>query len=101
MTSLTTDILFLLYTCVDTTVLKKDWDFILKDYHENFVKALKDLGSKLDITFEMLEEEMQMYGVFGFAMCNEALVMSMMDDEDVADLDSLEVDIQNTKLLWL
>ncbi|KAI4462609.1 hypothetical protein MML48_4g00019634 [Holotrichia oblita] len=88
--SLTTDIIFLLYTCVDTTVLKKDWDCILKDYHEHFVKALKDLGSKLDITLDMFKEEIQMYGIFGFVMCNEALVMSLMDDEDVTDLDSLE-----------
>ncbi|KAI4462621.1 hypothetical protein MML48_4g00002144 [Holotrichia oblita] len=69
--SLTTDIIFLLYTCVDTT-------------------ALKDLGSKLDITWDMFKEEIQMYGIFGFVMCNEALVMSLMDDEDVTDLDSLE-----------
>ncbi|KAK9730814.1 Ecdysteroid kinase-like family [Popillia japonica] len=88
--SLTTDILFLLYTCVDTAVLKKDWDLILKDYHENFVKALKDLGSKLDITFDMFTEEVQTYGVFAFTMCNEALVMSLMDDDDVTDLDSLK-----------
>lgn len=101
MASLTTDILFLLYTCVDTAVLKKDWDLILKDYHENFVKALKDLGSKLDITFDMFTEEVQTYGVFAFTMCNEALVMSLMDDDDVTDLDSLKVCVQYKALIGL
>lgn len=93
MASPTTDILFLLYTCVDPTVLQEKWDYILKAYHESLVQALKDLGSKVDISFEKFKEELKSYGLFAFGMCNEALIMSLMDDEDVADLDALEVSI--------
>ncbi|GJQ65134.1 hypothetical protein Trydic_g7278 [Trypoxylus dichotomus] len=90
--SLTTDILFLLCTCVDPTVLDKHWDHIISEYYENFIGVLKELGFKSEITLDMLKQEIKAYGLFAFGMCNEALIMSLMDDEDVADLDALEGD---------
>ncbi|KAI4462622.1 hypothetical protein MML48_4g00002143 [Holotrichia oblita] len=73
--SLTTDILFLLNTCVDSTVLTKHWDLILQDYYQNFIKILEDLGTKLNITFDMFKAEIKMFGLFAFGMCNEALMV--------------------------
>ncbi|KAI4462603.1 hypothetical protein MML48_4g00007172 [Holotrichia oblita] len=88
--SLTTDILFLLNTCVDSTVLTKHWDLILQDYYQNFIKILEDLGTKLNITFDMFKAEIKMFGLFAFGMCNEALIWCLMDEGDVGDMDALE-----------
>lgn len=89
--SLTTDILFLLNTCVDSTVLATHWDLILNEYYQNFIEVLAKLGTKLNMTFDMFKSEINMFGLFAFGMCNEALMGCLIDEADVGDTDALEV----------
>lgn len=58
------------------------------------MNSLDQLGcsSKL-FSLDDLKAEIKKYAIFGIGMSMEAIVMSLLDDEETADLDTIEVSI--------
>lgn len=65
----------------------------MKKYYKSASDLIKDLGSDADKVFPFADvrKELTAFGRFGCGMGIESLPMSMMDDEDVADLDALTI----------
>lgn len=92
--SIALDISFFIYSCTSQDLREKHYMSLLKHYHENACAMIKDLGSNPDeiLTFEELSNELKAYGRFGLGMGIESLPMSLIEDEEVADLDAIKLD---------
>lgn len=90
--SLGLDLTFFLYTCTEQPVREQHFDSLLNDYHEQFQLILKELGSNPDlITLDDVKKEVKDSGVFGVGMSLEGAVMSLLDEDEVADVDMIPV----------
>lgn len=89
--SLALDISFFIYSCTSQQMREQHYDDLLKEYHQSALLLIKDLGADSDVLpWEGLLNELKLFGRFGCGMGIESLPMSIMDDEDVADLDEIE-----------
>ncbi|KAJ8928505.1 hypothetical protein NQ314_018936 [Rhamnusium bicolor] len=87
------------------------WDELVEEYHKYLTQRIYELGSdRYLITLNDLKEDVQKNSLLGIAMAMESLVMSMLDDDEVADLDMLQSvwdispfqdDLRNKKLAFL
>ncbi|XP_059486393.1 uncharacterized protein LOC132203001 isoform X1 [Neocloeon triangulifer] len=87
------DLLFFLYSV--TTAKERDdggWERILKHYHDSFCFALTSLGAdaKKVFPFEDFLKEVKKYGRYGLGMGIESVPLSMVESENVNDLDAIE-----------
>ncbi|XP_031341259.1 uncharacterized protein LOC116169328 isoform X2 [Photinus pyralis] len=100
--SLGLDITFFLYSCTEQPMRLKYWDRLIEGYHETFVSTLKQLGSNSQLlTLEDLKEEIKLSALFGVGMSMEALAMSLLADDDVADLKAIEGEEVPLENVWV
>lgn len=64
---------------------------MLKAYHESATNIINDLGADAEkvISWNDLKDELKEFGRFGCGMGIESLPMSLIDDDEVADLDEI------------
>ncbi|XP_065337296.1 uncharacterized protein LOC135937889 [Cloeon dipterum] len=87
------DLLFFLYSV--TTAKERDnngWSNLLKCYHTALSDALSDFGSDPHKVFPYDEflKEIQTLGKYGLGMGIESVPLSMVESENVNDLDAIE-----------
>ncbi|KAK5643701.1 hypothetical protein RI129_007546 [Pyrocoelia pectoralis] len=100
--SLGLDITFFLYACTEQSLRLKYWDVLIEDYHKTFTSTLKELGSNPELlTLHDLKEEIKSSGLFGVGMSMEALAMSLLGDDDVADLEGIEGEEVSLESVWI
>ncbi|KAF5297341.1 hypothetical protein FQA39_LY12180 [Lamprigera yunnana] len=91
--SLALDITFFLYSCTQPSLWLLHWDALIEDYHKVFVSTLETLGSSRQLlTLDALKAEIKSCALFGVGMSMEAVTMSLLDDEEVADLKGIADD---------
>ncbi|KAF5285489.1 hypothetical protein FQR65_LT13234 [Abscondita terminalis] len=89
--SLALDLTFFLYSCTDSSLWTNHWDTLMKDYHDTFTRTLEQLGSSRQLlTLDSLKAEIKSCALFGVGMSMEALSMSLLDDDEVADLEGID-----------
>ncbi|XP_055383577.1 uncharacterized protein LOC129613499 [Condylostylus longicornis] len=93
------DLIFLLYNSTSQEQRIKHYEQLLKDYHTSACNLIQNLGSdaKKIFPYEGFKEELKKFGRFGCGFCIESLPLSMLDDDDVTDLDT--VNFENSTLL--
>ncbi|XP_050089389.1 uncharacterized protein LOC126573372 isoform X1 [Anopheles aquasalis] len=86
------DIMLFVYTCTDQELRKTHYDDLLQAYHMSCCELLQELGSNSGVVFPRseLEKELDQFGRFGCAIAMESIPLSLLDDADVADLNSIE-----------
>ncbi|KAJ3658257.1 hypothetical protein Zmor_010009 [Zophobas morio] len=90
--SLTTDLLFFLFSCVDPDLVKDKWDDLIALYHQTLLESMKKYGAKGTVTLDALQAEIKKYSCLGVGMSMEALIMSQLEDDEVSDVDGIEGD---------
>jgi len=90
--SLALDLSFFIYSCTSQVLREEHYDKLLRAYLESAHELIKDLGGDPEeiITWESLQQELKDFGRFGCGMGIESLPMTMMEDEEVADLDGIK-----------
>lgn len=87
------DLMFFLYACVDQRLRELHWDTFLEEYHKTVQDTLQLLGSeKTLLTMDALKADIKQKSIFGIAMGMEAITMSMLEDDEVSDIDSIQGD---------
>lgn len=63
-----------------------------KEYHKSATDLISDLGADASVVlpWEALLDELQHFGRFGCGMGIESLPMSLIEDDEVADLDEIK-----------
>jgi len=86
------DLSFFIYSCTSQVLREEHYDKLLRAYLESAHELIKDLGGDPEeiITWESLQQELKDFGRFGCGMGIESLPMTMMEDEEVADLDGIK-----------
>ncbi|KAJ8919236.1 hypothetical protein NQ315_003819, partial [Exocentrus adspersus] len=89
--SLTSDLVHFLYSCLSQEVLTNHWDDLVLEYHQHLSRRIAELGCNENlITLEDLKEDMQKNSHVGLVMSMESTVTSMLTDEEVPDLDTIQ-----------
>ncbi|KAH8304721.1 hypothetical protein KR044_007259 [Drosophila immigrans] len=89
--SVALDITFFIYSCTSQELREKHYEELLRAYLESAQTLIKDLGGDAEavISWESLQEELKLFGRFGCGMAIESLPMSLIEDDEVADLDAI------------
>ncbi|KAH8287027.1 hypothetical protein KR054_000748 [Drosophila jambulina] len=90
--SLALDLSFFVYSCTSQELREQHYDTLLRAYLESAQELIRDLGGDAEsiISWDTLQEELKSFGRFGCGMGIESLPMTMMEDEEVADLDGIQ-----------
>ncbi|XP_055637425.1 uncharacterized protein LOC129776066 isoform X2 [Toxorhynchites rutilus septentrionalis] len=88
------DISFFIYSCTSQALREAHYEDMLKSYHESLSEMLRDLGSDPEQLFPYfeLQKEMREFGRFGCGMGMESVPFSLLDENEVADLDQIQKD---------
>lgn len=90
------DLMFFFYACTDQRLRELHWDTFLHEYHKTFTDTLSALGSDKNLlTMDALKADIKQKAVFGIGMAIEAVTMSLLEDDEVADTDSIQVNVRN------
>ncbi|XP_075158945.1 uncharacterized protein LOC142232117 [Haematobia irritans] len=102
--SVAVDISFFIYSCTSQELRENHYDSLLKAYHESACDLIKDLGADPESVFSWQDfmSELKEFGRFGCGMGIESIPMSMLDEDEIADLDEISpdsvlVDVWNLK----
>ncbi|XP_017872280.1 PREDICTED: uncharacterized protein LOC108619950 [Drosophila arizonae] len=89
--SLALDISFFIYSCTSQQLREEHYDDLLRAYLESAQALITDLGGDAEavISWESLQEELKQFGRFGVGMGIESLPMSLIEDDEVADLEGI------------
>ncbi|KAH8416757.1 hypothetical protein KR222_003286 [Zaprionus bogoriensis] len=89
--SLALDISFFIYSCTSQQLREQHYDELLRAYLESAQALIKDLGGDPEavITWESLQEELKQFGRFGCGMGIESVPLSLIEDDEVSDLDAV------------
>lgn len=89
--SVALDISFFLYSTTSQQLREEHYDELLRAYLESAQELIKDLGGDPEsvITWETLQEELKQFARFGCGMGIESLPLSLIEDEELADLDAI------------
>ena len=90
--SVAVDISFFLYSCTSQTLRENHYDTILKAYHESATSIINDLGADAEkvMSWQDFQDELKQFARFGCGMGIESLPMSLIEDDEVADLDEIK-----------
>lgn len=85
------DFMFFIYSCTSQELREAHFEEIFEAYHASAADLIRDLGSDPEKIYPIADvrQELTDFGRFGCGMGIESLPMSMMEDEDVADLDAI------------
>lgn len=89
--SIALDISFFIYSCTSQTLRETHYEALLKAYHESACDLIQDLGADPAkvMSWQDLLDELKEFARFGCGMGIESLPMSMIEDDEVADLDEI------------
>ncbi|KAH8395489.1 hypothetical protein KR215_008354, partial [Drosophila sulfurigaster] len=89
--SLLLDISFFIYSCTRQELREQYYDELLRACLESAQSLITDLGGDAEavISWDSLQEELKQFGRFGCGMGIESLPMSLIEDDEVADLDGI------------
>lgn len=91
--SLALDLSFLIYSCTSQTLREGHYmKSMLKTYHEAVTEILSDFGIKNTdevISWQDLLDEMEQFARYGCGMGIESLPMSLLESDEVSDLDEI------------
>ncbi|XP_014087647.1 uncharacterized protein [Bactrocera oleae] len=92
--SIAVDISFFIYSCTSEALRESHYEQLLKEYHQSACALIADLGADPTAVFswEAFQEEMRRFARFGCGMGIESLPMSLIEDDEVADLDDMKED---------
>lgn len=91
-TTLSNDLTFFLFSNVDLSLLDTHWDEFIEIYHKELVQVIQKYGSPPDlVTLKDLQEDIKNHMAFGVGMSMEAMIMSLLDEDEVSDLDAIQV----------
>lgn len=94
--SLALDLSFLIYSCTSQQLREEHFEkTMLKTYHEAVTGILLDFGIKDPekvLSWQELLAEMKLFGRFGCGMGIESLPMSLLECDEVNDLDEIRED---------
>lgn len=94
------DLTFFLYSCTEQTLREQYYEEILKEYHFTFTSVLKELKCDPNlIPYDEFLLEIKNVGLFAIGMSMEAVVMSLIDDDEVANIDEIAVSIKKGHFL--
>ncbi|EDW26488.1 GL13040 [Drosophila persimilis] len=90
--SLALDLSFFIYSCTSQELREKHYEELLRAYLDSAQSLITDLGGNAEsiISWDSLKAELVQFGRFGCGMGIESLPMTMMEDEEVADLDAIK-----------
>jgi hypothetical protein len=86
------DLSFFIYSCTTQALRAEHYDQLLDVYHQSATAMINALGSNADNVFPFagLQSEMKMFARFGVGMSIESIPFSVINDEDIRYLDSIE-----------
>ncbi|XP_058057776.1 uncharacterized protein LOC131208879 isoform X1 [Anopheles bellator] len=86
------DIALFVYTCTDQNLRLGHYYELLEAYHCSLRELLRELGSNPDQLFTRneLNRELEQFGRFGCGIAVESIPMSLLDDTQVPDLNSIQ-----------
>lgn len=91
--SLALDLSYLIYSCTSQALREQHFEkTMLKTYHEAVIELLNDFGVKDPesvLSWQDLLAEMQQFARFGCGMGIESLPMSLLEYDEVSDLDEI------------
>lgn len=92
--SLVLDITFFIYSCTSQELREKHYDELLRAYHASACDLIKDLGADPEavLSWQSLLDEFKQFGRFGCGMGIESVPMSMLEEDEIADLDEISAD---------
>ncbi|XP_030378580.1 uncharacterized protein LOC115627143 [Scaptodrosophila lebanonensis] len=90
--SLALDLTFFTYSCTSQQLREEHYEKLLRTYLESAQDLITDLGGDAEaiISWDTLQQELREFGRFGCGMGIESLPMSLIEDDEVADLDAIE-----------
>ncbi|XP_065362815.1 uncharacterized protein LOC135956300 [Calliphora vicina] len=85
------DISFFIYSCTSQALRESHYDTLLKAYHESASSIINDMGADAEkvMSWQDLLDELKQFARFGCGMGIESLPMSLIEDDEVADLDDI------------
>ncbi|XP_053667526.1 uncharacterized protein LOC128717878 [Anopheles marshallii] len=86
------DIILFVYCCTDQALRSQHYEELLSVYYRSFSELLTELGTDPLETFppSALTDELERFGRFGCGIAIESILLSLLDEADVPDLDSIE-----------
>uniref|UniRef100_A0A4Y0BMJ8 CHK domain-containing protein n=1 Tax=Anopheles funestus TaxID=62324 RepID=A0A4Y0BMJ8_ANOFN len=86
------DIILFVYCCTDQALRVQHYEQLLSAYYQSFSELVSDLGTDPTQTFpaSALNSELERFGRFGCGIAVESTPLSLLDESDVPDLDSIE-----------
>nr|CAI5834940.1 unnamed protein product [Callosobruchus analis] len=98
--TLTNDLIHFLFAGVPD-YLESNWDELIEEYYQYFSGRIQELGTdKNIISLIDLREDIEENSHVGLTMAMESTVMSLLDDDEVADLDDLKGDHVPLEEVW-
>ncbi|VEN37526.1 unnamed protein product, partial [Callosobruchus maculatus] len=98
--TLTNDLIHFLFAGVPD-YLESNWDELIEEYYQYFSGRIEELGTDKNIVSLVdLREDIEENSHVGLTMAMEATVMSLLDDDEVADLDDLKGDHVPLEEVW-
>ncbi|XP_037936340.1 uncharacterized protein LOC119670234 [Teleopsis dalmanni] len=90
--SLALDISFFIYSCTSEELRDNYYLELLEAYHKSASAIIADLGADPEavLSWQALLNELQNFARFGCGMGIESLPMSLIEDDEVADLDEIK-----------
>jgi hypothetical protein len=87
------DLLFFLYTSAAEGVMAKNYDELIRLYHQNFTECLKDVGCDISpFTFELLLDEIDMFAPSEVYHVLFMLLPICAEKSDVPELSNIEME---------
>lgn len=83
------DISFVIYACTTKELRDEHYEELLKEYHQELSKRIKDLGSDPEkmYSWDTFKGEMKKYSYFGLAFSFESTPFIILDPEDAVSMD--------------
>lgn len=90
-TSPAIDLLYNIFTSTDKAFREKEYDNLLKVYHETLSNTVKLLGSNPDELFSLddLKDELRICGNYAFIMAPILLSVSLADSSEISNLNEM------------
>lgn len=93
-TSITTDIFYLIYSSVRSSLIEKSFDSLIKIHYNEFINELRrlhvDEKNLAQLGMEWLQSELQAYSVYGLLVGCFFINPILAEEEDVKEFENME-----------
>lgn len=85
------DLLYNIFTSTDKALREKEYDNLLKVYHDSLSNIVKLLGSNPDelFTLDDLKNELKICGNYAFLLAPMLISVSLADSSEITNLDEI------------